>query len=332
VDAESLADSIGDSVRQLLKWEPITQNFLAWSHEFQFGDNFPTVVGDYIFLLLDDTAPALAGFVGLVPAPGSVRFDLVQGTATQCALNFLSLPLDRASITTADLLADSIGTGNPPGPATVLQDLDWDAPSQNFFAWSNEFGFGDNFATIIGYPYIVCMGPQAPGEDAYAVQTDPNGIYGVSDPTHLITQGSRGLTGACNTTRYIYVKFSLTSLASDSTAATLVLKNVQFTGGASGFVLGLYSVADDTWDETTLTWNNRPAVGSLLTSTSQVVGQTQITLPTSAALVSFLNAERTGDGVASLAVGWADCPALTAPQLRVDSSEGALVPDLTMTP
>jgi hypothetical protein len=123
----------------------------------------------------------------------------------------------------------------------------------------------------------------------------------------------------------------LTVLATDTTAATLALKNAQFSGGTSGFILGLYAVSDDSWDESTLTWNNRPAVGSLLASTSQVVGQTQIVFPTSAALVNFINAERDGDGVASFAVGWVDCPALSVPQLRVNSSEGASAPEFVLT-
>jgi hypothetical protein len=331
-DADSYADSVDPlHVLQVLKWDPVLQSFLAWSNEFGFGDNFPTEVGDYIFAGVDASAPSVASFVGLVPDPGSVAFNLVQGSATSCALNFLSIPLDQASITTADVLADSIGNPNPPGPATVLQALDWDAPSQNFLAWSNEFGFGDNFATTIGYAYIVCIGPQAPAEDAYAVQTDPNGTYGTTDPTHLIAQGSRGLTGACNTTRWTYVKFALTPLATDTLTATLALRNAQFTGGTSGFTLGLYAVADDGWSESTLTWANRPAVGSLLAQTSQVPGQAQVTFPTGAALASFINAERDGDGTASFAIGWADCPTLSAPQLRVDASEGALAPQFILT-
>jgi hypothetical protein len=54
-------------------------------------------------------------------------------------------------------------------------------------------------------------------------------------------------------------------------------------------------------------------------------------LPTSAALVSYINAERDGDGTASFAIGWADCPTLSAPQLRVDASEGALAPQFILT-
>jgi hypothetical protein len=164
-DAESLADYVEaqggapvGSVRQLLKWDAFLQNFLAWSHEFGFGDNFPTAPGDYVFLVLDETAPTLAGFVGRVPNAGEVVFPLAaQGASPDCALNFLSLPFDQAVLSTADLLSDDIGTPNPPGPATVVQALDWEASLQNFLAWSNEFGFGDDFPTTIGYPYIVCL-------------------------------------------------------------------------------------------------------------------------------------------------------------------------------
>jgi hypothetical protein len=44
----------------------------------------------------------------------------------------------------------------------VLQALDWDAMTQNFLAWSNEFNFGDNFATLPGYAYMVCVTDSAP--------------------------------------------------------------------------------------------------------------------------------------------------------------------------
>jgi hypothetical protein len=144
------------SVRQLLKWDAFLGNFLAWSHEFGFGDNFPLFYGDYIFLVVTPDAPTLASFVGRVPTPGEVAFPLAPGAAGQCALNFLSLPFDQAQITTADQLSDAIGTPD----VTVVQALDWDSAIQNFLAWSNEFGFGDNFPTTIGHPYIVCLSDQ----------------------------------------------------------------------------------------------------------------------------------------------------------------------------
>jgi N-acetylneuraminic acid mutarotase len=160
MDAESLADWIETeggapfgAVRQVLQWEPIIQNFLAWSHEFGFGDNFATTLGGSVFLVVDQNAPSVASFVGRVPVPGEVSYSLTPGTPSACALNFISLPFDQAALATADLLSDDIGTPD----VTVVQALDWYAPSQNFLAWANTFGFGDNFTTRIGHPYIVCL-------------------------------------------------------------------------------------------------------------------------------------------------------------------------------
>jgi hypothetical protein len=159
-DAESLATWLETedgapfgSVAQLLKWDAPTQSFLAWSHQYGFGDNFPAQTGDYIYLVVDQNTPRQASFVGRVPQPGEVLFGLAPGLSGMCALNFPSLPLDQSALTDADRLSDAIGIPD----VTVLQALDWDAPTQNFFAWSNEFGFGDNFPTTIGYPYIVCL-------------------------------------------------------------------------------------------------------------------------------------------------------------------------------
>jgi hypothetical protein len=160
-DAESLATWIEQeggapfgAVAQLLKWDAPSQNFLAWSHEYGFGDNFEARPGDSVLLVVNEQAPAFASFVGWVMEPGTVSFLLTPGIAGMCALNFLSLPFDQEGLESADKLSDNIGTPD----VTVLQALDWDAPTQNFLAWSNEYGFGDDFPTAIGYPYIVCLG------------------------------------------------------------------------------------------------------------------------------------------------------------------------------
>jgi hypothetical protein len=161
-DAESLADYVEaqggsppGSVQQLLKWHAPSQNFLSWSHEFQFGDNFSTQTGDYVFLLLSGSAPSSVTLTGRVPSPGEVQFALTPGQPSPgCFLNMLSLPFDQSALTNADQLSDDIGG--------VLQALSWDTPNQNFLTWSNEFGFGDNFATAPGQPYIVCLDNTAP--------------------------------------------------------------------------------------------------------------------------------------------------------------------------
>jgi hypothetical protein len=165
-DAESLATYIETqggvpfaTITQLLKWDAFLGNFLAWSHEFGFGDNFAVNMGDFVFLTIDQNSPATTTFVGRVPVPGEVSFALAPGVPLgDCALNFITLPFDQAALFDADTLSDDIGTPDQ----TVVQALDWDAPLGNFLAWSNIFGFGDNFPTTIGYPYIVCLDNTAP--------------------------------------------------------------------------------------------------------------------------------------------------------------------------
>lgn len=159
-DAESLADWIENeggvpsaTVRQLLKWDASRQTFLAWNHKFGFGDNFAIITGDFILATLNQDAPPVTTFVGRVPEPGEVSFRLSPGTARGCALNFISLPFDQEALTTADQLSDAIGVPD----ATVVQALDWDATRQAPLIWLNVFGFGNNFPTTPGFPYIVCL-------------------------------------------------------------------------------------------------------------------------------------------------------------------------------
>jgi hypothetical protein len=160
-NAESLATYIetqggapAGSIVQLMKWNPGLQTLLAWSHQFGFGDNFAVGLGDYIFLTASG-GPTSVTLYGRRPAPGELQFALTPGQPSpDCVINTISLPLDQGQITNADDLSDDIGG--------VVQALDWDAPLQNFLAWSNENGFGDNFPTTMGYPYIVCLDNNAP--------------------------------------------------------------------------------------------------------------------------------------------------------------------------
>lgn len=168
-DAESLADWVETeggvpfgTVKQVQKWDAPSQTFLTWSHVSGTGNNFPLQTGDYVFLRVNEDAPAVVSFVGRVPEPGEVVFSLTPGTPTKCKMNFLSLPLDQAAITNADQLADAIGTPNPPGPPSVLRARDWDAIDRRLVTWDNRRNRGTLFSTFIGYPYIVCLSDTAP--------------------------------------------------------------------------------------------------------------------------------------------------------------------------
>jgi hypothetical protein len=86
------------------------------------------------------------------------EFDFALNPAND-TLNDIALPLDASAsgLVDAESLALWIeGEGGAP-VGSIRQLLKWDAFLSNFLAWSHEFGFGDNFPTTIGYPYIVCL-------------------------------------------------------------------------------------------------------------------------------------------------------------------------------
>jgi hypothetical protein len=153
---EEWADVLSMSTLQYRDWDAPTQTWIAWSREFGFGENFALSAqrrGLPMFVDVGASGPSVATIVGVIPQ-ASIQFTLTAGTASECALNLISLPLAKANLTDADLLSDDIGG--------VIQALDWRTPNQDFQAWSNEFGFGDNFATRVFEPYFVCLGADAP--------------------------------------------------------------------------------------------------------------------------------------------------------------------------
>lgn len=123
-----------------------------------------------------------------------------------------------------------------------------------------------------------------------------------------------------------YVKFDLTGLTGTVTAA-----NVRFTctTSASTATQTVRSVADNSWTETGITWNNRPAVGgSLGTIVSPAMGQSYtVTLPTStvqAALGGFLSVavDQTGTDGAEFGSRESASP----PRLQVTTSASTAAP------
>ena len=101
-------------------------------------------------------------------------------------------------------------------------------------------------------------------------------------------------------TRYAYLKFDVGGLA-DAQNVKLKLVPFQVDGAAT---LAYERLADDTWSESALTWNNRPtAAGTLAASLAgYAVGQ-QVEID----LTDAVRAEAAGDGVLSLRIandGW----------------------------
>jgi PKD repeat protein len=127
--------------------------------------------------------------------------------------------------------------------------------------------------------------------DAY-VRGDSYADANFGDDDELIIKGA----GSDFYTRRAYLQFDLTRFAASSADSAIFTVEVNYhqTPGVS-VPLKLYSVASDSWNESTLTWNNEPGPGALLgTINVSDVG------PVSFDLTSYVSAELTGDKTVSL--------------------------------
>jgi endoglucanase len=100
-----------------------------------------------------------------------------------------------------------------------------------------------------------------PEADAYVRDgTNASTTYGTTDPTLLITKVAP--SGQLNNARESYLRFDLASVSGTVSSATLrVYGKVDLTTVPS-VPIGVYSVANTTWSESALTWNNKPASGA----------------------------------------------------------------------
>jgi hypothetical protein len=113
-------------------------------------------------------------------------------------------------------------------------------------------------------------GTFTPVQDSYVNAGSPSTNYGLST----------GLRVDSSPLTMSYLRFAVSGLS--GSASSVVLKVWATSSLAAGF--DVYSVADDSWGETTITSVNAPAVGSKLASSGPVSagGYVSITLPASA--------------------------------------------------
>jgi endo-1,4-beta-D-glucanase Y len=105
----------------------------------------------------------------------------------------------------------------------------------------------------------------AAGKDAYVRNGSyADDTYGVSDPAVLATK-----TNAATTTgydRYTYIGFDLSSVTDSIGAVTLKLYGKLDDSRVSNVPVSLYGVSNTSWTEAALSWNNKPALGSLIST------------------------------------------------------------------
>jgi hypothetical protein len=95
----------------------------------------------------------------------------------------------------------------------------------------------------------------SPDADSYVQSSSPSSNFGAN--ASLLVDGS-------STTRVSYLRFPLPAAPAGETLTSAVLNVHTTTAPLAGSVdpQAVRTVGDDTWTETGITWNNRPAVGS----------------------------------------------------------------------
>lgn len=145
--------------------------------------------------------------------------------------------------------------------------------------------------------------------------------FGSEDPEKLIVKGANREKWS----RRGFLRFDLES-ASEPVSATLQERVFRHQSEGQSVPLSVFAVADDLWDEATLTWNTAPTASQLLSTVD--VSQKDITVNLD--VTSFVQAEAQGgqgDGVVSLML--ADV-GLANYMLHMYSREAAMAPMLVL--
>lgn len=148
-------------------------------------------------------------------------------------------------------------------------------------ASQGNFGVG-SFASNVVFSTI----PLSPVADSYVNGAATTTNYGTSN--YVVSKTSA-------TNRYAYLKFDLRGLPDTIASAKLRLYVKSVTAADSRTV---YALSDDTWDEATLTWANRPSYGAALASAYVPGSNRYIEWD----VTSYIRAEYAGDGFASICV------------------------------
>jgi hypothetical protein len=146
-----------------------------------------------------------------------------------------------------------------------------------------------------------------PTADAYVYATNPTTNFGAL--TVLRADASPDMRS--------YLRFNVQGLNGTVSRATLRI----FANSASTAGIGIWRVSDNTWTESTLNYNNAPAVGSLIGSSTSVSTGTWISIDVTAYFTGngTYNLALTTPG--STAISFASRQAVTnAPQLIVETT------------
>jgi len=202
--------------------------------------------------------------------------------------------------TLQELSVTNIGT---PNHGTITS---WNADGSFTYQPNTDYSGTDNFSYTISDGNSTSNGlveiivNSVSGQDTLTLSTladsyvqggtSANNNYGSS--TSLIVKG----TGTGDYDRFSYLKFDLSTLTQPVVEGKLQLH--YSTSTIRGVDHQVYLINDDSWGESSITFNNQPSTGSLITTQ---------TLPSGTDVVEYditntLEQERTGDGTISLKI------------------------------
>lgn len=158
------------------------------------------------------------------------------------------------------------------------------------------------FVLVTGYLWGAApayAAPQIPPTDDAVVDVN-NPTTNFNDPVNdpVIGLGYSNLLSFLSTQEAV-LQFDLSAIVTIADESDIVL--TRFISASPSFdsvTVGLYETSDS-WDETSVTWNTAPAVGALLQQITITKNQTGEIRFDNAAVGAYIEAQRTGDGIAS---------------------------------
>lgn len=156
--------------------------------------------------------------------------------------------------------------------ASSPYNLNWTAVAGTHDLTAKATDNGGAIATsaVVGVAVNTAQVITLPAEhDAYVRDgTNAAITHGTTDPTLLITKVSP--SGQLNNARESYLTFDLATVSGTVTSVQLKVYGKVDGTSTPSVPVGVFPVATTTWDENTITWNNKPAAGATSFGTATV--------------------------------------------------------------
>ncbi len=178
--------------------------------------------------------------------------------------------------------------GSGVDPDFVNASTSWDGSGTDLN--SQTYGDTKGYYFDAGVPMVEWVLPEA---DAYVHDDFPTTNFGSLD--YLLVKDAN----TSEYTRNSFVRFPVSTLSENISTVTLKLKVKAIGGeGAGSRWVEVRKLSDDSWGESTVTWNNKPSAGSLIaTLDAGTVDETY-----EIDVTAYVQSEFAGDGVVSFAL------------------------------